>query len=41
MAGEKTSIKLPELHPAAWHPIERLLARRRVCPASTHLESVS
>jgi len=29
MAGEKTSIKLPELHPAAWHPIERLLAHRR------------
>lgn len=29
MAGEKTSIKLPELHPAARHPIERLLARRR------------
>ncbi|MCL5669346.1 MAG: hypothetical protein M1392_05110 [Gammaproteobacteria bacterium] len=29
MAGKKTSIKLPELHPAAWRPIERLLAHRR------------
>jgi len=29
MAGEKTSIKLPELYPAACHPIERLLAHRR------------
>lgn len=29
MAGEKTFIRLPELHPAARHPIERLLAQRR------------
>lgn len=29
MAGEKTFIKLPEPHPAVWHPIERLLAHRR------------
>jgi hypothetical protein len=29
MAGEKTFIRLPELHPAARHPIERLLAHRR------------